>query len=205
LLFHAWEELRKRQKILESSPARDENTINDINAVSDFLNEHFGDSIGNLKSLSQHGEITYNLVWALFSPNSLVYTQANTLQAQQVFYFRDGKYQQLSTGENYFELTGRIINHDGIDFGYGDMYIKIQEFAGAKKVQSLTAYPLAAHTNEKLVREQLIERGRRFAQLVTPSCKEYTGMSIRQEQNPDGSAKEILAEVFASSWSLQMK
>jgi Domain of unknown function (DUF7025) len=196
LLFHAWDGLRARQKTLEVNTAQNESLINDINAVSDFIGEHFGDSIGNLNSLSKHGEITYPLVWALFPPNSLVFTVSNTLQQPQVFIFMEGSYEETSQGEKYYSITGRIINHDGINFGYGEIDLKISEFVGARKLQSLAVFPLSAHPDEAMIREQLIERGRRFTQVVKPVCQEYIGMSVRQEQNPNGRMKETLSEVY---------
>jgi hypothetical protein len=142
LLFHARTELGLQLKNLEACDSPNEALINDISTVFDFIREYFGDSIGSLNSLSEHGEITYTLVWALFPPNSLVFTVGNKLQELQVFIFREGKYSvDRQTGEKYYLITSRIINHNGMGFGYSDIKIKIPEFEGSRKVRSLAAFP----------------------------------------------------------------
>ncbi|KUJ10193.1 P-loop containing nucleoside triphosphate hydrolase protein [Mollisia scopiformis] len=192
LLFHAGEQLYSRLKKLEASPNPNEALINDISAVLDFIQEHFGGNIDSLKSLSEHGEITYNLIWALFPPKTLGYTAANIQHQPQVFIFKEGTDIETST-EKYYYVTGQVINHDGMDFGRGEMHIKIPYFEGTKKVRSLAAYPFSQHARRDELRKELIERGRKFARLVTSVCQEYAGMGVKEERTPQG-MEEMLFE-----------
>jgi hypothetical protein len=190
--------LQQHLKKLEAGNQQDDAVINDIGAVFDFVKQDLGDSIENLKSLSEHGDITYQLVWALFPPNILGFTAANTLREPQPFIFKSGTYERDSTGREFFLITGRIIHHDGIDFGYSDLRAEIPSFTGSKKVSSLAAFPLSEHPEEEKLRVQMIERGRKFARFVTLACQEYTGMGVKEEETANG-MKEMLFEVGENS------
>lgn len=56
--------------------------------------------------------------------------------------------------------------------------LEIDEFRGARRIDSLGIFPLAYHEDEEQVRERLIERGRKFGSLKGMHYKFYKGLAF---------------------------
>ncbi|KAI9702287.1 MAG: hypothetical protein M1820_006219 [Bogoriella megaspora] len=190
LFFHAYVELDRA--LLEEKAKRDpsQQFIDNLSTAITFVHEDFGHDIENLAALTAHGEITFDLLWALFPPKSKVFTRDNILQESQVMECQQGHFSQTQEGQ-FYRLETKIINHDGQDFGYGTMEIAIKEFAGSKKITSLSAFPLKNHPDLETITEQLIQRGRKYVKLLDPSCQDYTGAAV-EEVSESGRSGECL-------------
>ncbi|KAI9683792.1 MAG: hypothetical protein M1822_005982 [Bathelium mastoideum] len=181
LLFHAYPEL---DRALQEEKAKDEPSrqlVSNISTALTFVHEDFGSDIESLATLSEHGEITFDLLWSLFPPRVKVFTQGNKLQEPQVMDFQLGEYKRLPDGTDIYELDVKIISHDGVDFGYGAMTQTIRGFPGAKKVTSLPIYPLKYHPDVQTITQKLIARGRKYVSMLKPICQEYIGAGIDEE------------------------
>lgn len=170
----------------EEKSTPNKSLINDVSIALDYVREDFGHDMASLMTLSQHSEITYPLVWTLFPPRTITFTQKNTMSEPQVLEFKNGCYEQPADRPNYFSLTCQMINHDGDDFGYGETVLEINEFEGSRKVHSLAAFPLSAHLDADNTRAQLIERGRKFVGLLGQTCKDYDGIAVEQKWTSRG-------------------
>lgn len=62
------------------------------------------------------------------------------------------------------------------------MMEEIGEFRGAKKITSLSSYPLQYHKNEQQIRKDLIERGKKFASLSGVHYKSHHGMAYYKKK-----------------------
>ena len=118
------------------------------------------------------------------------------MHQMQAFYVASSSYQQRPNGTKYFELNGRIITHDGTDFGWGNIVIEIDLFEGARLLTSLDAFPLKYLANCEAVSDRLIARARRYVSIVDqPTCLEYAGAratsatGIKETVLPDGKRK----------------
>lgn len=184
LLFYAKDALisRKAEEKLKEEPNHD--LINDIGTALRFIAEDFGSQIESLESLLKNGEITFDLLWAIFPPKVLVIAPTHSLANQpQALNLVSGTYGKRENGSSYFGIYGRIIHHDGEDFGYGFIDIEIDEFVGATKVASLKALPLHFHSDRESVRNDLIARGKKYLSLILGGhiCQEYTyGFGLKE-------------------------
>jgi hypothetical protein len=68
----------------------------------------------------------------------------------------------LDDDTEYFHIEGRYLDFDGKDFGQASTALGISKFRGTKYIDSLDAVPLKYHPNEKDVRCELIDCGKRF-------------------------------------------
>lgn len=59
---------------------------------------------------------------------------------------------------------------------------EIPEFRGARKISSLGCYPLKYHKNEAQLREDLIERGKKFVSLGGVHYKSHQGMAYQKKK-----------------------
>ncbi len=118
------------------------------------------------------------------------------MHQMQAFYVTSSSYEQRPNGTKYFGLNGRIITHDGSDFGWGNIAIAIDQFEGARPLTSLDAFPLEYMAELEAVRDKLVARGRTYVSIVDqPKCLEYAGeratnaAGIKETALPDGNMK----------------
>ncbi|KAF2455506.1 hypothetical protein BDY21DRAFT_66848 [Lineolata rhizophorae] len=182
--FHALPGLAERRAEEAAKPTPDTTLLADLDIAIEYTLEDFGSDMANLRSLSEHGEITYDLVWALFPPNAIVYTAANQLHQPHALRFLKGEY--VGGEEPHYALECRMISHDGQDFGWATMDLKIRPFEGARKVYGLDAFPLESHPEAERVREMLIERGKTYVSLLKPTLKDHRGLAMKWEWTQSG-------------------
>lgn len=190
-LFHAYEPFCQRLQDEEAKDVPDKDFIQDLKTAQQFVEEEFGGTFLDLRSLLAHGEITYQLLWALFRPKDVIFTKENALRQPQAMQFSSSRYCQKQNG-NFFAITARMVSHDGHDFGWADTEVKIPEFEGTKKIINLSVLPLQMHPDAAALGAQLLQRGRVFVDLMTkPVCREYRGVAVCEVANSmTGSAEE---------------
>jgi len=131
----------------------------------------------------ENGLITFDLIWALWKPNTLAYTTTyGSHDEPRVFKVEvTEKHFTLQKGD-YYWIEGKYFEYDGKQFGYGTMSEEILDFQGARKITSLGCYPLNYHKTEAKIREDLIERGRKFVRLSGVHYKNHQGMAYYKKK-----------------------
>lgn len=109
----------------------------------------------------QHGQITYDLLWALFKPGCHVYTTCIGTNEPRCVIFNAGE-EVTRNDETWFNLECRFIDYDGVRFGEAGIFLRVPKFRGSKPIATLEAYPLHHHSSHEQVRRDLVERGQRF-------------------------------------------
>ena len=83
-------------------------------------------------------------------------------------------YGTRKNGSKYFWGQGKVITHDGEDFGRGKFVPIIDAFEGTKKITALEFYPMKFHHDESALRKRLIARGKKYLSLhENPCCRDY--------------------------------
>ena len=152
-----------------------------LNLLIDYLHKHFESTIGSLPQLLEHGEITYDLLWAIFPPNSVVYTTCVYSEQPKCLAYDYGE-DKIIKEQKYFVLTGRYLDFDGKRFGEVFGGTAIAEFRGAKQIISLESFPLQYHFDKQKVESSLIQRGRHFASLRGIHHCAYDGLAHKKVQ-----------------------
>lgn len=131
----------------------------------------------------ENGLITFDLLWALWKPNTLAYTTTyGSHDEPRVFKVEmTEKLHSLMNGEYYY-IEGKYFEYDGKQFGFGSMSEEIADFRGARKITSLGCYPLKYHKNETQLRHDLIERGKKFVSLGGVHYKSHQGMAYYKKK-----------------------
>ncbi|KAI4261055.1 MAG: hypothetical protein L6R42_003740, partial [Xanthoria sp. 1 TBL-2021] len=156
-------------------------------------------------------KIRFRDLWLLFKPGDLIITSQKPHLAHRVLHVRGGrplltKYHMdpkiAPSGMNTYEDPGRTagispfvidsvrIAFDGAKFGPIHERTDISEFDDEKNIVELEVYPMGFSKNAKALRELLLTRGQRFAQLRSFKHKRYTGLSLTDP------AEEIDSEVI---------
>ncbi|OBT86393.1 hypothetical protein VE02_05287 [Pseudogymnoascus sp. 03VT05] len=128
------------------------------------------------------GHITYDLLWALFKPNTLVYTKCFVTGKPRCVKYDFGEERKTNSGVKYFHVAGRYLDFDGKVLGEAVIHLSIEKFRGAKRIDTLEVFPLHCHPNESDAREQLLKCGHRFLRLTGINHVEYHGKAFYMEK-----------------------
>ncbi|KAI0173188.1 hypothetical protein GGR52DRAFT_590370 [Hypoxylon sp. FL1284] len=148
-----------------------------------YLDADHADTKKSLYPMLENGLITFDLLWALWKPNTLAYTTTyGSVDEPRVFKVDVAeKHYSLVRGEFYY-IEGKYFEYDGKQFGFGSMSEEIAEFRGARKITSLGCYPLKYHKNEAQLRKDLIDRGKKFVSLGGVHYKSHHGMAYHKKK-----------------------
>lgn len=177
-MFHYLPQIEDRRK---SNAKEGDQVTEHIDVLLRYLRQHFASTIGSLPQLLEHGEITYDLLWALFSPNSIVYTTCIYSEQPKCLTYDHGE-DKMIKDQKYFVLSGRYLDFDGKRFGEVSGGTAIAEFHGARHITTLESFPLKYHDEREEVESRLIDRGRHFASLRGIHHCGYDGMAHKKVQ-----------------------
>jgi len=110
-------------------------------------------------SLLVSGEITYDLLWALFKLNTFAYTTCPGTQKLRCIKYDFGEERTTSDGVVYFHIKGRYVDFNGKVFGEVLIDTGILKFRGLKPINSLDVFPLRYHENLGHIRAELVKCG----------------------------------------------
>jgi len=113
-----------------------------LELLIDYIKTEYRATTQHLASLLQSGQITYNLLWALFKSNSSVYTTCSGTGRPRCVKFNFGEEKETIEGEKYFNLDCCYLDFDGERLGEADIKLKIPKFHGTKHINALQAFPL---------------------------------------------------------------
>ncbi|KAI8959885.1 hypothetical protein F5Y11DRAFT_285538 [Daldinia sp. FL1419] len=154
-----------------------------LKALIKYIETDFAETKKSLDPLLQNGLITFDLLWALWKPNTLAYsTMYGSVDEPRVFKVEVAeKHYSIMRGEFYY-VEGKYFEYDGKQFGYGSTSEELNEFRGARRITSLSCYPLKFHKSEVQLRGSLIERGKKFVSLSGVHYKSHQGMAYYKKK-----------------------
>lgn len=139
------------------------------------LEEEMKDDIKARDDLLAHNVITYDYLWMLFEPGSVVV--ATKGEQDQAVLLTNGDYTTACNSPVY-SLTCQNVDWDGSNFGYGSARYNIAAFSGTAPISSLSAFPMMYHPQKDEVTERLIARGKVFECLSGYNYKQYQGIAM---------------------------
>ncbi|KAK7702860.1 hypothetical protein SLS64_009471 [Diaporthe eres] len=186
--YHNWSALQQRLKKEEEAHPRDEDLINELNVVLRFIVEDYETLNQNVKSLLSAGEITWDLLWALFPPNVLVYRYHELTRQSQILRFRTMKKRKIIQNDTIqWEFSCDVIVDDGEKFGVAKEPIKltIPEFKGVWSIGDLLLFPLDRHKDADNLRREALERGKRYVAIKETRLAQTSGFAMFEDRSQD--------------------
>jgi hypothetical protein len=169
-LFHYYDELKVyikktlKPKLKKAKKSKEQKRLKQQIAqcklLLSYIDEDYTATRKALRPMLKAGTITYDLVWALFKPNTIAFTPTyHNKDDPRCFKVETAyEYESWMTGIKSWYVDGKYLEYDGKSFGLGDHQITIQAFKGHKKITSLSAYPLEYHKDPDVSNEWSIER-----------------------------------------------
>jgi hypothetical protein len=191
MLFLYLEEMRQYVKTLEEEAEgkkrKEAKVLVDkakhLRIMVKYLDKDFSETKKNLYPLLENGMITFDLLWALYKPNSIAYSATYGDQEEPRAFKID-----FATKESHFmrgqwyTVEGRYLEYDGKTFGMGTTHSEISSFQGVRKIASLDCYPLQYHKESEKLKAQLIERGKHFVSLQGMNYRHHKGMAYAKRK-----------------------
>jgi len=188
LLFLYLEDLRdsmkklklkiKTDKMKKNLKKRNETKVKHIRVLLKYLDKDYKEIKKTLYPMLDSGLITFDLLWALYKPNTLAYTTTyGTEDEPRAFRIELADKESSFMKGEWYKIEGKYLEYDGKTWGMGTMEVSVPQFKGARKIISLACYPLKYHKNEVKLRQQLIDRGKKFVSLQGVHYKSHEGLA----------------------------
>ena len=169
---HRWERLTEARR-----QQNDPETCEHLGLLWNVLEAELLETIREKSDLVANGVVTFDAIWTIFEPGSLVFHQVEG--QDRIYKFKSGNYQNTTCGR-FFRMQCEFVDFDGDKFGAGSDTISIPSFAGTAAIIKLPAYPVDRHVNCDLLKKRLLDRGRRFEAYKGYHYKAYHGVAIGQ-------------------------
>ncbi|OJJ41872.1 hypothetical protein ASPWEDRAFT_48338 [Aspergillus wentii DTO 134E9] len=144
-----------------------------------YLDADYSETKKTLYPLLEANMITFDLLWALFKPNTIAYSPTYGNQDEpRAFKIEYATKESSFMKGQWYSIEGRYLEYDGKAFGMGTMSADVEAFKGARKITSLACYPLKYHREADDVRVKLIERGKKFVSLRGMNYRFHKGMAF---------------------------
>lgn len=193
MLFLYLEELRQMQQSLSSQAESIENKkekkltklkASHLQILVEYLDEDFADTKKALYPMLEAGIITFEYLWALFKPNTILYSSTYGDEDQpRAFKAIYSKENQSFMKGKWYSIEARYLDYDGKTFGMATVHGEVSAFSGARKISSLSCYPIKYHKDPDTAKAQLIERGKKFVALQGMNYKTYAGMTFVKKED----------------------
>ncbi|KAK1452990.1 ATPase [Colletotrichum cuscutae] len=163
-VFHQWAAMTEMFKKSE-----DKEDLQHFKLLYEVLSTELGDFFDEVNDLLSNSLITYPLLWTIFPRGEICLTADDLGQAVAVR-ARNGAYSK----EGY-RLKCDFIDTDGKTFGLAGTCLEIPGFKDAVSIASLPVSPLKYNPEAEGIKEILVRRGRRFAELSSFHHKKCNG------------------------------
>ncbi len=175
-------ELELYQGEADASTACNTTCSKHLDLLIDFIKTSYKATAQRFLSLLQDLEITYDLLWALFKPNSVVYTSCFGTDKPRCVLFDGGEEKETNFGVKYYNMECRYLDYNGQVFGEASVDLAIFKFRGRKRISTLKAFPLQYHPDEKGIKAQLTQCGRKFVSMLGAHHRQYRGIAFYMEE-----------------------
>ncbi|KAJ6565102.1 hypothetical protein B0H10DRAFT_1096922 [Mycena sp. CBHHK59/15] len=167
---------KKRRSELES------NVLSSVNVLLSFLSADYRSTISTIERLTSHGEISFELLYAILVPRSLIVARCAMTGLQRLFKLTSFTrtsvegipvYQLMLEG---VDLVDRPMTQTVV-VGRVTTCIYLRYFKGAVRIDSLDAFPLKFHSAEAQLRETITKRGQKWVELIGVHHMQYSGIA----------------------------
>lgn len=162
-----------------------DNKRRQLKVLIKYLDKDYAEVKESLYPMLDRGIITFEYLWALWKPNTLVYSPMyGFADDPRIFKVDIAVRQSIFLQGDIYLVDGKYLEFDGKRFGHGTVSEEIPDFQGTRKITSLPFYPLSYHKDETGVRRTLIERGKKFVALHGAHYKAYSGIAyLKRKKN----------------------
>ena len=148
-----------------------------------YLNQDYEETRKTLYPMLKAGNITFDLLWALFKPNTIAFTNTyGSVDDPRCFKVDYANKESSFMRGEWYCVEGRYLEYDGKNYGMGDFEVNVDSFKGPRKITSLLTYPLQYHKEPEELKKKLIERGKRFVAMEGMNYRFHKGLAFQKRK-----------------------
>lgn len=176
--------MQERLELTKQAVPAEPELAEDLEIALKFIEEEHATTIENVESLLAVTKITWDYLWALFPPNTLVYRHHQYTEQDQILKLRVMTKAQRQNKSWFWYLECDIVVDDGVKFGIAKepLYIEVDEFRGARTIRDMSVIPLAYHEDENRLREEAVARGKRYVAIDKPCVMQTHGFAMAEDR-----------------------
>ncbi|KAF2792672.1 putative ATP-dependent zinc metalloprotease FtsH [Melanomma pulvis-pyrius CBS 109.77] len=178
---HRWAKIEAlRQEFVEREESEEsEIALAHLKLLYKILQEELGSVLHKTQDLIKHGVISYDLIWTIFEPGSLIYTKK--AGHDRVYKLKTADFGSGNQRGKY-GLQVEHVDFDGEKFGMATGTLVLTRFPGTKKITKLESYPLRYYKDLPELKQRLIQRGRKFEAFRSFHFVAYEGVATAPEK-----------------------
>lgn len=170
---HRWQRLTD---LLESTKTANTLAGEHLKLFLDLLYTELKQAIDAKVDLVKNGVITFEFLWTLFEPETLVYGEE--YGQERVWELVSATDAVTQGGTPFLSLSVWSVDFDGSSFGRKHKNLAIYYFEGTAKITGLDYKPLEALPNRWDTATTVIERGKLFESFAGYHYQSYTGVAL---------------------------
>lgn len=156
--------------------------LNSVNLLTSTIASDYKMTLAKIQRLSSHGEITFELLYAILVPRSLMVAKCAITGLPRLFQL--ASWTRLAVeGKPMYQLNLESIDlvdrplTKGVVVGKVQTTVYLKAFRGTTNIESLDAYPLKFHSDEAGVKEAVMRRGKKWVSLIGMHHMQYDGIA----------------------------
>ncbi|KIJ53579.1 hypothetical protein M422DRAFT_241814 [Sphaerobolus stellatus SS14] len=177
----------------------DRNIVATLDVFIDYFHTDYRATLARIQNLTSHGEITFDLLYAVLVPRSIVLSRNPLTGELQAFQLTSASLVKQVIGPSFYDVLLEGIDVDDSDtlnvsgFTRFQTRVVIRQFAGTEKIVGLDAYPMIFHPKHAQLKEKLVAKGKKWANIAgmihhmyyegTGGIKGPTGRMIKYNLN----------------------
>ncbi len=170
-LLHRWDLIDDALRAEDDLKAR-----NHYNLFRQVIEPELKPHLKARDECEEHAVIPFASMWTIFRPGELVWWEAD---GQGVIgRMVEARFSKTMAGPELYHLTCEQVDWNGDEFGIRETYQKIDSFEGTRPVIGLTVMPLRFKPNAEGIRNQHLNRGRKFEALRGYHFKAHDGPAL---------------------------
>ena len=153
-----------------------------MNLLTSTIANDYRVTLATINRLISHSEITFDLIYAILIPRSIMVTRCAITGLPRLFELASwqrvcvngiGLYQlQLES----IDLIDRTATRS-VGVGKIQTVVCLRPVRGTIKIDSLDAYPIKFHPDEENLRETIMKRGKKWVSFIGVHHKQYDGIA----------------------------
>lgn len=156
--------------------------LNSVNLLTSTIASDYHITLATINRLISHSEITFELLYAILIPGSIMVVRCAMTGLPRLLKLTS--WQRLCMdGRTFFQLemesvdlVDRQMSHTAV-VGKVQTVVLLRPVRGTVRIDSLDAYPLKFHPDEKGLRETIAKRGKKWASLIGVHHKQFDGIA----------------------------
>jgi len=156
--------------------------LSSVNLLTSTIASDYRLTLAKIKRLTSHGEITFDLLYSIFVPGEIMVATCSITGLPRLFHLTSW-HRVLIKEQPVYQLNLESVDlidcplTKEVTLGRVQTKVFVTAVKGTVRIDSFDAYPLKFHRDEKLVREAVMKRGKKWVSLIGLHHMQYDGLA----------------------------